>query len=75
MRHCDGVNALHELEQVAGQQSGVQEVCKKCKARLYFRRERSGRMEPAYNEAHRLETLQPWDNLYYRYHPANMKLL
>jgi hypothetical protein len=69
------VSELHDLVRVEEMPSGVQEVCQKCHERLFFRKEAdSGRLEPAYTKAHRYETLQPWENLYYRYHPEKMQV-
>ena len=45
------------------------EVCKKCHKRIFIRKDKRGRVDnDVYREEHKLDLLQPSDNLYKKYY-------
>lgn len=65
---------LHDLEIIFQTSKASMEVCKECKRRFWFRTDRDRRTYGDYLKLHKRDILQPWDNLYYKYHPEKMQI-
>ena len=68
----DNINSVHEPVHLEDSPDVVVAYCKRCKKRGYFRKD-VGRVDPEYADFFKLDTLQPHQNLYYKYY-GDMKI-
>lgn len=65
---------VHKAEILKDTKEVIEAYCTKCKSHGYFRKDTQGRVEPAYGDFFKADTLQPSSNLYYRVHPGKMSV-
>lgn len=74
MDYCWFPDDVHKAVILKDTPEVVEAYCTKCKAHEYFRKDSAGRVDPAYGDFFKADTLQPSSNLYYRVHPNRMAI-
>lgn len=71
---CEIPRDVHKAKILKSTNEVIEATCEKCKAHEYFRKDAQGRVDPAYGDFFKADTLQPSSNLYYRVHPNRMSI-
>lgn len=72
MNICRFPSDVHKAVILKDTPEVIEAYCTKCKEHEYFRKDSAGRVDPAYGDFFKADTLQPNSNLYYRVHPRRM---
>lgn len=74
--HCNNISQCHDVQVIYDSNEAMVAVCKICWEQRVFRKDPDGRMDNiAYAAFFKKELLQPWTNLYYKYHPDKMSVV
>ncbi len=70
MKYCDNINSVHLMKTLNEVPEGIEAVCEKCHYHTFVRTGDSKK----YSKVFKRDTLQQWENLYYKEYPQKMNV-